>query len=122
MRRRTAKGVGDLRGSHARSLRSLGLDRWRGSSLEGLLLRSRLLLERLVLLAWEARELGLLRRRLLPEALRLSREACKLRLHGSLAKAGGLRAQSALEASWLLERLLLLAILGLAGPGTVAAP
>ena len=72
--------------------------RGRRAGLEGLLLRR--LLERLGLLAWEARELGLL---LLLEVLRLARKACELRLQWASTKASWLRAQSSLEASGLLE-------------------
>ena len=92
--------------------------RRRRAGLEGWLLWRRLL-EGLGLLAWIARELRLLL--LLREALRLSRKARELLLDWASAKACRLRSQSALEASGLLERLLL-AILRLARSGAVAAP
>lgn len=85
-----------------------------------------LLLELLALLARIARILrllGLLRLLLLlSKALRLAREARELLLHWSAAIACWLRCHAALEACGLLERLLLLAILRLPGPGAVAAP
>lgn len=125
LRRAAAKRVGYLRRGHARGLRHLrGSRRWR-AGLEGDLLRG-LLLVRLALLAREAKACLLrllLRWWLLPEALRLSRKACKLLLQRRLSKARRLRPQSALEAPGLLERLLLLlAILRLSGSGAVGAP
>jgi hypothetical protein len=96
-----------------------------GSSLELLLLRSCRLLE-LALLSRIARELRLLRLwLLLPEPLRLAREASVLRLHWTSSKACRLGSKSALKAAllsiWLLL-LLLLAILRLSRSGAVAAP
>jgi hypothetical protein len=93
--------------------------------LEWLLLRS--LLKCLVLLAWIARELGLLLLGLLEIVLRLPRKACKLRLHWTASKSSRLRRQSSLKATWLLAirlllLLLLLAILRLPRSGAVAAP
>lgn len=80
-----------------------------------------MLLKRLVLLARKACELWLLLLLLLLEILRLSRKACKLGLQWASAKSCRLRAQSALEAAGLLERLLL-SIPRLPRSGAVAAP
>jgi hypothetical protein len=59
---------------------------------------------------------------LLSKALRLARIASELLLHGSSPKTCWLRTKATLEAAGLLERLLLLAILRLPRPGTIAAP
>ncbi len=92
-----------------------------GASLKGMLLWS--LLERLALVTGEARDLRLLRLLLLLlEALRLPRKARELRLERNSPISRRLRAHGSLEAAGLLERLLLLAILGLPGAGTVPTP
>lgn len=135
LRRAAAKRVGHLRRRHACGLGDLG---WRLGRLELLLghrgidlarlegLLRRRLLEALGLLAWiprrlrlEAGGLRLEASGLWLEALRLlllPREARELALQRS-AISRGLR----LEALGLLERLLLLAVLGLAGAGAVGA-
>lgn len=80
-----------------------------------------LLLELLALLPWVACELRLLRL-LLSKALRLARIASELLLQRGSSISCRLRCQSALEATGLLEGLLLLAILWLPRSGAVAAP